>query len=368
MIKRFYVHNFRCLENFELQIAGRSSSLLIGRNGAGKSTVGDALGLLQRIARGTNRVRDIASLKDMTRGRSDVPLRFELEAVLQDALYHYQLALELPQGFRELRVAEERLTRDGVDVFTRETAQVTLSQSVDRESRFVVDWHLVALPLIQVQSETDPLQIFKEWLARMFILAPIPSLIRGDSVGDTLLPNKDCSNFGEWFTGILAHSPAAYTHIDKYIRTVMPDFKDIKNPVLGKDSRCLSVQFQQDNASLIMEFDDLSDGEKCFFVAAAVLASHEAYGPVFCFWDEPDNYISLAEAGHFVMDLRRTFQSGGQFLATSHNPEAIRRFSAENTYLLHRHSHLEPTLIRLIEEIEVGGDLVDALIRGDVEI
>src|SRR5262249_39634675 len=98
-----------------------------------------------------------------------------------------------------------------------------------------------------------------------------------------------------------------------------------------------------------------------------VLAANEVYGPVFCFWDEPDNYLALSEIGHFVLALRRAFQSGGQFITTSHNPEAINRFSDENTLHLYRRSHLEPTIVRPLSQIQVRGDLVDALIRGDVE-
>ncbi len=368
MIQRLYVNNYRCLENFELPISESSSSLLIGRNGTGKSTVGAALQVLQRIARGTNRVGELVRTEDLTRGGSDVPIRFDLEVLLHDEVYRYNLALELPQGFKEMRVAEERLSRDGVDIFARDTAQVTLSKTSTSDARFIVDWHLVALPIIQQHSESDPLSIFKNWLARMLILAPIPSRISGDSVGDTLMPDKQCSNFGEWFTGLLAHSPSAYTHIDTFIRQVMPDFKDIKNPITGKDSRSLSVQFQQDNASLNLAFEDLSDGERCFFICAVVLAAQKAYGPIFCFWDEPDNYLSLDEVGQFVMALRRSFKSGGQLLVTSHNPEAIRQFSAGNTLLLGRQSHLEPTLVRPLAKVTVNGNLVDALIRGDVEI
>ncbi len=40
MIQRLYVHNFRCLENFELSLDGARSVLLLGRNGVGKTTVG----------------------------------------------------------------------------------------------------------------------------------------------------------------------------------------------------------------------------------------------------------------------------------------------------------------------------------------
>lgn len=102
-------------------------------------------------------------------------------------------------------------------------------------------------------------------------------------------------------------------------------------------------------------------------ICALVLAANDAYGPVSCFWDEPDNYLALSEVGHFVLALRKGFQSSGQFIATSHNPEAIRRFSEENTLVLSRKNHLEPTIVRPLNEVQVSGDLVGALIRGDIE-
>lgn len=370
MIKRIYIHNFRCLENFELPISDISSCLLIGKSGSGKSTIGFALQALQSIARGTNRVGQLVNSRDFVRGRSDVPIRFEIAVVIDHRNYEYTLALELPTGFKELRVAEERLSCDGVDIYSRQVAQVVLSKTTSAgEAKFQVDWHLVALPLIQEQSESDPLRIFKNWLAQMLILAPYPTAITGDSDGDSLTPNREVTNFGEWFAGLLAHSPSAYAHIDKFIKQVMDDFDDIKNPNTGKESRSLSVQFQLGSAILSLPFAALSDGEKCLFVCALVLASNMAYGPLLCFWDEPDNYLSLSEVGHFVMELRRAFErKGGQLLVTSHNPEVIRQFSDENTLLLFRKNHIEPTLVRRIADVKINGSLVDALIRNDVEL
>jgi len=83
VIRRFYVHNFRCLENFELPIAGQSSIVLIGKNGSGKSTVGAALEVLQKIARGTSRIEDLVKPKDLSRERTDVPMRCEVEVEFQ---------------------------------------------------------------------------------------------------------------------------------------------------------------------------------------------------------------------------------------------------------------------------------------------
>ena len=369
MLQRLYVHNFRCLENFELTIKGMSSALLIGKNGTGKSTIASALEVLQSIGRGINRVGQLVQSKDFDRGRSDVPIRFEIEVLLDEKLYKYVLAFELPEKFRELRVFEEQLLVSGEQIYSRKEAQVTLYSTLqNREAQFLVDWHLVALPVIQEQSTTDPLRIFKTWLARMIILAPIPSLMTGDSNGETLEPKRDGSNFGEWFFGLLSRYPAAYTQIDKYLREVMPDIQDFLNEQIGKNSKSMIVRFQANNANLSVDFKDLSDGEKCFFLCAVVLAANKFYSPLFCFWDEPDNYLSLSEVGHFVISLRRSFQGSSQILVTSHNPEAIRKFSNENTFVLDRKSHLEPTLVRLLSDIPVTGDLINALICGDIEL
>ncbi len=369
MLQRLYVHNFRCLENFELDLKEMPSALLTGKNGVGKSTIGYALEVLQKIGRGTNRVRELVLPTDFARGRSDVPIRFEIEVLLDKKLYKYVLALELPEGFRELRVFEEQLIVAGDTIYSREKAQVTLYvTSQNREAQFLVDWHLVALPVIQEQSEKDPLLTFRTWLTRTIILTPIPTLMRGDSGGETLKPMRDGSNFGDWFRGLLSGYPAAYTQVEKYLRELMPDIRDFQNEATGKDAKSMVVRFETSNATLSVSFKDLSDGEKCFFLCAVVLAANQFYGPLFCFWDEPDNYLSLSEVGHFVTSLRRSFKNRGQFLATSHNPEAILKFSNENTLVLDRKSHLEPTLIRLLSDIPINGDFVDALIRGDVEL
>jgi predicted ATPase len=367
VIRRLYVHNFRCLENFELAASDRSSVLLIGKNGAGKTTVGFALEILQKIARDTSRVGSLVESKDFAGGRTGVPMRFEIEVQLRGAVYEYAVAFEFPQGFKELRVLEEKLVVGGKPVYTRELAQVRLARKgEEKEANFRIDWHLVALPVIQQQSTNDPLFVFKQWLSRMLILRPMPSLISGDSKQETLQPNPQVTDFGAWFSGLLALAPSAYTKIDEYLKQVMPDLKDIKNPVVGTTSRSLLVQFSNEQGNVNLPFEDLSDGEKCFMICALVLAANDAYGPLLCFWDEPDNYLALSEVGHFVLALRTAFRDGGQFIATSHNAEAIRRFSEENTLVLRRKSHLEPTLIRPLSELQVDGDLIGALIRDDV--
>lgn len=367
MIDRLYIHNYRCFENFTLDLKDTSTALLLGANGAGKSTLRFVLTMLQRIGRGTNRARDLVGITDFAHGRTGEPMRIEVDATIAGRNYHYRLAWEFPPGFKELRIFEERLSVEGSPIFSRSQAQVIVHGGTARgEARFSVDWHLVALPVIQVQSDPDDLTIFKRWLAQMIILTPLPAFMTGDSVEADLEPEPNGSNFGAWFSGVLGSYPAAYSRIDGFLREAMPDFGDIRQVLVGSKSKQMLVSFQQNGATLQVSFDNLSDGEKCLLLGALVLAATQAYGPLFCFWDEPDNYLSLSEVGRFVMELRRAFGPGAQLIATSHNPEAIRRFADENTFVLYRRSHLEPTQVRPLSELAIQGDLVEALIRGDV--
>ncbi|HUE20918.1 MAG TPA: AAA family ATPase [Bryobacteraceae bacterium] len=265
MIRRFYVHNFRCLQNFELPLSGQPSVLLIGRNGSGKTTVGLAFWMLRKLARSVNRVGDLVKPKDFAQGRTDVPVRFEIEVELDGRIYGYIVAFGFPPDFKEPRVLEERLMVDGNPVYTREMAQVHLARAGrEKEAKFLIDWHLVALPIIQEQTQKDPISVFKRWLARMLILRPIPGLIKGDSDHETRVPKTSVTNFAAWFSGLLSDAPAAYASIDKYLKGVMPDLKDIKNPLIGKDSRSLEVQFSNDLGSLTIPFEDVSVRREMF--------------------------------------------------------------------------------------------------------
>jgi predicted ATPase len=374
MLKRLYVNNFRCLENFPLDFGDESSLLLLGRNGAGKTTVGLALAVLQAIARGTSRVSDLLMPDDLTRGWTGVPARFEVEALLAGKNFAYSVAFEFPNGFRELRVAEENLLVDGSPIFTRKLAQVQLARTNSgAEAAFRIDWHVVALPIIQEQSSDEPLSVLKKWLASILILKPVPSQARGESkqnAPDLRVPDMHATNLGSWFSAMNAERPSTFSQVKEHLVQLMPDLKDVTNPLIAKETRSLRFHFLKEQRSVELALEELSDGERCFFIFALAISANAADNPILCFWDEPDNFLAPDEVAHSVTALRKAYHVWGQLIVTSHNPEAIRRFSDENTLFLSRKSHLEPTTVRSIEELRKSGQLsggfIDALIRGDV--
>ncbi|GEO80250.1 hypothetical protein ROR02_03810 [Pararhodospirillum oryzae] len=344
---------------------------MIGPNGAGKTTVGRALEIFQKIARGTNRVGDILSPDDLPRGHESDFLRLEIEAEIDSETYLYAVAFEYPNGFRELRIAEEKLSVGGRDFFTRVLAQVKVSKGgASEESAFGIDWHMVALPIIQYRGSKDHISIFKEWLANALILRPIPQLAKGISNSETLHPDPELKNFGEWFSGLLLSAPSSYGHMDSYLKEVMLDFQAIRNKGIDRTGREIRVDFSSYEGNANFSFEELSDGEKCFLFFAMVIASNRANGPLFCYWDEPDTHLASWEIGPSIMALRQAFRDKGQLLVASHNPEVIRHFSDDNTVVLSRRSHRDPTRVRMLEEYresgEIQGNFIDALVRGDV--
>ena len=372
MLQRLYVHNYRCLENFELNLKDMPSALLIGKNGSGKSTILKVLEIFQSIGRGITRVDQLISLKDFS--NENIDFKFEIEVLLKESVYRYCLVFGLQKisssynNIKEqLRVFEEELfiSDERIYFINEEQGSVFFKDKKDeiQSTHFLVDNEYVSLP-----GQFGKANILKSWLAQMILLTPIPSLMKGESKDETFHPIRNGSNFGEWVSGLLSHYPAAYYQIGKYLREVMPDIQDFLNEQIGRNAKSMIVRFKANNEILSLDFEDLSDGEKCFFLCAVVLEANKHYGPLFCFWDEPDNYLSLSEVGHFVMALRCSFKNSGQILVTSHNEEAIRKFSDENTFILDRKSHLEPTLIRLLSDIPFTGNLIHSLISGDLEL
>ena len=364
MIERIYVHNYRCYENFTIEFEERSSVLVIGRNGTGKSTLLSVLEMFQKICRGSNRIRDLIGPSDYTRHQTDLPVRFEVEVILDRRRFKYTLLFEMPPNFGEARIAEEKLVVDGDVVYSRKQAQVTLPGG----SGFGLDWHIVALPIIKDRPGAPYVEQIRAFFAAMIIIAPIPANMSGFSDEESDELERDASNFSSWFNSLLVRYPASYSDLFNYLTSVIPDISSFENVPRGESGKQLLVKFEKENAdkTLSIDFKHLSEGEKCFFLSALITASNKANGPVFCMWDEPDNHLSLSEVGRFMIQLRKLTGRAGQLIATSHHPETIRRFSDENTVVFTRQSHLEPTVVRKLEDLPYSGDLIEALTRDEI--
>jgi predicted ATPase len=343
---------------------GRESALVIGKNGSGKSTMQQAFAVFQSICRGSGRVRDLIAGSDFAYQRKQIPMRFEVGLTLANNRYQYTISFEMPETFREARVADESLTVDGNLIFSRQLAQVNLTGG----STFGLDWHVVALPVIHERPGESWIQQIKSFFASMILIAPIPANITGYSEEESVELQRDAGNFASWWNAFLSRYPKAYDVLYKYLQNVFPDLESFENVPRGEKGKQLLVKFEHKESSqtLSIDFKQLSDGEKCFFLSALIHASNQVSGPIFCMWDEPDSHLSLPEIGHFITQLRKMTNRNGQLIVTSHSPATIRAFSDESTFVFTRKSHLEPTVLRTLADFPYSGDLVEALVRDEI--
>jgi predicted ATPase len=364
MITRLYAHNFRCFENFTLDLADSPSVLLIGRNGSGKSTVRHLLGLFQRIGRGPNRARELVTKADYNARGGYAALRAEIEFRLHGTPCKYAVSFGWTKDLQAAYVQDERLEIGGAVLFERTSHDVQLVGGV----RFGLDPQVLALPVIQQNPGGVGVNEVRAYFSSLFLLSPVPCLMTGHSLEPTDELLADGSNLASCLQSMLTRKPAAYPPFREYVQGVFPDFESIETRRVGEKGTELLVNFgrPESRPALTLEFKQLSDGEKCVFLAAFVVTMSQVGSPVFCFWDEPDNHLSLDEAWSFVIALRKMTGEVNQLVATSHHPEAIRAFSDETTVVLTRKSHLDPVVPKLLSEVGYHGNLINALIRGEV--
>ena len=85
MLKRLYIHNYKCLVNFEINF-DKDISLFLGANGSGKSTIFEVLGKLIDFILNEQKIEALFQNSDKARWLQREPenSRFEMDIETQN--------------------------------------------------------------------------------------------------------------------------------------------------------------------------------------------------------------------------------------------------------------------------------------------
>jgi len=367
MLKRLYAHNFKCLQNFELKLDSLSSVFLLGKNGSGKTTIFDVIEIFQQVGRGVTALKDLISEASFNHNNTHLPIDFELDVVIEKKNFSYKLSIEFPTGFTHPKIKNESLFSNNKAIFQRNGGQASVNDS----SNFSLDWHHIGLPLVSVRSDDEPLAIFRDWLKNIIILSPFPRRFNDLSKAESATILRGGENIIDWARWLLSSNPSLYITIFDFLKFRMQDLKVFKFEVLGRDDKELKFTFEDNNINFQVDFSQLSDGEKIFFLGATVIAAHINNPTILCLWDEPDNFVGLKELNHFITASRKSFEalgSKGQLIMTSHNERVVNNFSDHNIFVVTRSSHLSPTRIEVLENISYDSEtVVDAFDNDELD-
>lgn len=342
MLDRIYVDNYRCMVNFECRFGPKQ--LILGPNGGGKSTLFDALALLRDYCALGLQVDH--RLAGFTRTRwQDLPEQtFELDVSGNDGLYTFRLVVD-SWGYPTARprIRKEEVFFSGKPIFRFDQGDVHLFNDRHEEKvTYPFDWFRSALATVTERAENTKLSWFKRWLANLLFISPDPHQMSPLAEKEAPAPAANLSNFAAWYRHLRLESDDHGLLAD--LREAVPCFEsmDLKDAGLGNRFLVLTFSIEgnpgQGKRYFTHPFHELSDGQRVLIGLYTVL--HFALeGGSNLFFDEPDNYIALAEIQPWlekILDRVDEENSNSQVTIISHHPELLNRLALQGGLVLDR--------------------------------
>lgn len=357
MFQRIYIHNYKCLQDFEWNLNDEKSLLLLGKNGTGKSSILSVLELLRDLALGKE--TDTIELPFFN-NKQEMILKFDI--LIKGRLYHYEVMIQ--EMFFNL-IAYEKLEIDGEIIFNRDSKE----EIIFNNKQIMISGFVSLLPLLA--TKLDSIRDLLDWFGKMILIAPNPNKMNGyfqySEHKKYINLSKNAENLMIWLNDWLDKEPILYSHIEHILKKIFHDFYRFK---FGDFSNINPIFiFKHHNEKVQINFEQLSDGERIIFLFSIILAlmSHDEE-PIFVFWDEPENYISLALLQSLIQFMRSKAefsQQSHQVFFSSHNSEVINAFSSSHIYYLYRSTHITPTRICNVAEKGIE-NIIDELKYGEL--
>ena len=353
MIERIYIHNYKCLVNFDLEIRN-PTVLLLGANGVGKTAVLDVMFGLRKLLAGDAKVTDRVAFhpSTLTRWQSGLEQVFMLQAKVGNDSFTYRLEIEHLKRGRHARIAKETLTADGTTLFSCELGKVSLYRDDGSEGpKYLADWKESALARVAEHRDNTRLTSFMRFIEDTVVCSIWPDGVRPETTDEDRHLDRRASNFVAWYRHALQENPLSIGSHVGALREVIDDFDNVQLKQSGLDSRALMFEFihpnnrvSHDAARYKLRLDELSDGQRALVVLYALIHLQQDGKGVVLFLDEPDNYVALPEIQPWLIELARMCDNTpSQAFICSHHPELIDYMASDYGLLLRREASTATT-------------------------
>ena len=325
LLRSVRIDNYKCLGGFELPF--EAMTLLLGRNGCGKTAVFDAVNALHRFVSHSAQVAELFSPSTLTRWGDSKDQSFELRAGGEngDGEFCYHLIVEHELAIRKSRVKRESLTLDDKPLFEFVNGEMQLYR--DNHSpgpKFPYDWHVSGMAHIPERGDNQYLSQFRKWLDGVTLLALAPDKMRGGSDEEAQHLSADGGNFASWYRSMVQEDHTVMASADEALARVLPGYQKLKLVKAGGEAyRELRAVFKSENgAQQDYAFDELSSGQRVLIALYCFL--HGGDRNRLLLLDEPDNFVTLPEVQPLLSELE--MDAGDelpQVAMISHHPEAV---------------------------------------------
>ncbi|MBM4060661.1 MAG: hypothetical protein FJ265_06145 [Planctomycetes bacterium] len=369
MLKRLFVDNYKCLVNFEVEF--QESSLLLGANGSGKSSILDIVFALRLLLSGLAKVTDaeVFPTSTLTRWQQRTVQVVELVAQIGGEPLTYRIEIEHEKPTRRARLRHESLHAGDRPLFTFLMGEVQLYKDDHKVGpTFHADPAESGLARVAPVPDNRRLTAFLDWARKILVCGLYPRSFLAEASSEDPLLGGDGRNFTAWYRHIFQERQDLVPRYVEAMKKVLRGFEGIRLERVGQETRAFTAMFREAGAAFSLGLDELSDGQRALVAIYALVHVTAGQGYTL-FLDEPENYVTLAEIQPWLDAL--TDAAGHtipQAILCSHHPELIDYFGCSRSLLLAREeSGFTRVRTVLPDEVTPGSRLSDFVARGWVQ-
>lgn len=325
MITRIYIDNYRTLVNFEWKPG--KVALLLGENGAGKTSVLDVVWALRRLVIDEADVADVFPASTRTRqGEPRQDQTFEIDVRAGENVLRYRLVVR-HEPRKAPAILEEVLSLDLRPIAELRGGKLRFEKASGEP--LTMKWRpdRSGLPIVIGAGYEGPPQAFAEFLYQTWMVAPDPRAMSGNAEREAVFLARNCSNFAAWLRRELVASPEGVARA----RAALHDALGLKSLQVPKGTTRLMAWFDLPDTKEGLDFEELSDGQRQLIVLQVLRHVVCETGRLVAF-DEPDNYIALREIQPWVSEVLDLAQAGEgpQVWFVSHHPELLNQLAPDD--------------------------------------
>ncbi|MFZ2724747.1 MAG: AAA family ATPase [Methylococcaceae bacterium] len=353
MLKRLYVHNYKCLVNFEINF-DKDISLFLGANGSGKSTIFEVLDKIIKLVIDEEKVTKLFNNSNSPRWLKNGEPRdfcFEMDIVINNYFYKYRLVIDLgAYPSNKAKIKEESLYCDGDKL--RE-----LTSELFDGSRSCLYASGIA------QSYCGGKDMWLWSYLQTILTFRINPYAMTDVISNTISflahIKSDFSNYADWFAFLNKKHRKQIATLERNLSNIIKGFDCFRIEQAGR-AEILQVEFN--NVINPYDFSELSEGQKVL-IALYTLIYCTPDNSILCI-DEPENFLALPEIQPWLNALRdQCSERNLQILLISHHPSLINFLAASSGYWFSRqdnHTRIE----KIAQQDESGLSLAQLIEMG----
>lgn len=362
-ITRIYADNFRCLQNFELQL--NPVMLLMGLNGSGKSTVLTVFHRIRQMLSGED-VRLLFPRQDLTDWDHRSEQFFEVDIEDGTDRFKYSVTLRHDRERNWCRVYQERFEANDTLLYKNDGNSTQLFRDNGSMGPQVIsDWHRSGISQLQERHDNQTVSRFRTTISRWIVGSIAPVLMKPRSEREVSVPDVQFTDFTSWLRRVSDEYQKEYFDLNRRLsNSVLPGFHSFQFESVGEGEKDFYLNFEDNGgrSRTRIRIDRLSDGQRVLIVLYALLAFAE-YHPFVCL-DEPQNYVALQEIQPWLMEALDRFEDvGGQLIISSHSSEFINLLAPQYGVWLQR-SPMGPTRAGDVDFLKDGLPAAETVARG----